>query len=213
MDPSLFKIRSYRICLVLVFLPLLSLAQDKTPRPDKIYFRSGFGFSIPVAESAEYLKPKFSTSLGGMVFLGEGQLFLYPRLGLNAYAYDQKFVEGTEPRIQSGRSTTYLLSVDLGYRKTFDRIGLYGVAGGGGGFILLPRLSEPDGSAITMRNKSNNIVLLEAGLGADYSFGNVFIFMEGTYTHALNKLDGQRYQAAPLYLGIRTNITKVFYKN
>jgi hypothetical protein len=206
------KLRSAFLCVTFCSFHFLSFAQDQLPRNDKIYFRSGFGFSIPVAESKTYFKPKFSTSLGGMIFLGKGQCFLYPKIGLNAYSYDQQTGEGLESRILNGRSTTYLLTVDLGYRKAFNRFALYGVAGTGGGIILLPKISEPLGSAITMRNESNRILLLEGGIGSDYSFGNVLIFMEGTYTQALNKLAGRTYQAVPLNLGVRTNVSKVFYK-
>jgi hypothetical protein len=206
------KLRCAGFLLTLCFSHLLSSAQDQLPRYNKVFFRSGFGFSLPVAESRTYFKPKFSTSLGGMIFLGKDQLFLYPRLGLNAYSYNQQTGEGLESRILNGRSTTYLLSVDLGYRKTFNRIALYGFAGTGGGIILLPRISEPSGSAITMRNERNNIFLLEGGMGGDYSLGNVLVFIEGTYTQALNKLAGQTYQAIPLNIGFRTNVSKVFYK-
>jgi hypothetical protein len=206
------KLRCAGFFLTICFTHLLSSAQDRLPRNDKVFFRSGFGFSIPVAESKTYIKPKFSTSLGGMIFLGKDQFFLYPRLGLNAYSYNQQTGEGMESRILNGRSTTYLLSIDLGYRKPFNRFAIYGTAGTGGGIILLPRVSEPSGSAITMRNERNNIILLEGGIGGDYSLGNVLIFIEGTYTQALNKLAGQTYQAIPLNIGFRTNVSKVFYK-
>jgi len=213
MNNALKKWKSILIFLVIFFAAMRSPAQNQTPRIDKVYFRSGFGFSVPIAETKSYLKPKFSTSLGGMVFLAKSQFFVYPRLGLNAYSYDQLTKTGLENRILNGRSTTYLLSLDLGYRKAINRFAFYGVAGTGGGFILLPKISALQGSAITMRNELNSIILLEGGIGGDYSFGNVLIFAEGTYTQALNKLAGQTYQAVPVNIGIRTNISKVFYKN
>jgi hypothetical protein len=206
----------------MLIMPLLSFlllsclycsGQANIGRADRLYFRSGYGFSIPVAESSDYLKPKFSTSLGGMLFLGKGGLFLYPQLGLNAYTYDQaKLDPGSENKIGNGRATTYLLGINLGYRTAVDRIGFYGFGGGGPGIILLPKLSNSEMDVITMRNISNTMMIVEAGIGGDYSFGNVLIFFEGAYTRGINKLEGQSYQAIPLNIGIRTNITKVLFK-
>ncbi len=188
-------------------------AQERSSRSDKVYFRSGFGLSVPVGTSREYLKPKFSTSLGGLFFLNSKNTFLYPKIGLNAYGYDQLNVDpGTDNRIVHGRSTTYLLSMNYGYRKTIARLGFYGFAGGGGGVILVPKVSMPDTEIVRMYNKSNLMALLEAGFGADYSFGNILLFAEGSYTHGLNNLEQQRYQAIPLSFGVRTNITKIFYR-
>ena len=181
-------------------------------RSDKIFFRSGFGFAFPVAESRDYLNPKFSTSLGGLVFLGKNNFFFYPKIGLNAYGYDQLYRDlGANSRVMHGRSTTYLLSADFGYRKSLKNFGVFGFTGTGGGVVLVPKLSEPEADVIRMYNTTNFIALLEAGLGVDYSFGNVLLFAEGSYTHGLNKLDQQHYKAVPVSIGVRTNITRVFY--
>ena len=193
---------------------LTPVAGQETPkRNDKVYFRSGFGFSVPIADSRDFLDAKFSTSLGGLIFIGNKNLFFYPKIGLNAYGYDQLNLEaGEENRVIHGRSTTYLLSMDIGYRQTLNRFGFYGFGGAGGGIILLPKVSDPQSDVIRMYNSSNLITLVEAGIGTDYSFGNVLIFAEVSYTHGQNKLEQQRYRAAPIYLGVRTNITKIFFK-
>ncbi len=186
-------------------------AQEPT-RSDKIFFRSGFGFAFPIAESRHYLSPKFSTSLGGLVFFGKNNFFFYPKLGLNAYGYDQLYRDlGENSRVMHGRSTTYLLSADFGYRKSVKNFGFYGFSGAGGGVVLVPKLSEPEADIIRMYNTTNLVALVEAGLGTDYSFGNVLLFAEGSYTYGLNKLDQQRYKAVPVSIGVRTNITKIFY--
>lgn len=188
-------------------------AQEKTIRQDKVYFRSGFGFSAPVGDSRNFLDAKFSTSLGGLIFLGAKNFFFYPKVGLNAYGYDQlKLDAGSTSRVIHSRSTTYLLSLDFGYRKAIKQFGVYGFGGAGGGFILVPKLRTPDAEVISMYNSSNLVSLLEGGLGGDYSFGNVLLFAEASYTHGLNKLEEQRYRAIPLSVGVRTNITKIFYK-
>lgn len=212
-------IRHYNLSiLALVILSALGIidscfAQEISSRSDKVYFRSGFGLSVPVGTSRDYLNPKFSTSLGGLFFLNGNNTFLYPKIGLNAYGYDQLNVDpGSDNRIVHGRSTTYLLVMNYGYRKVFSRLGFYGFGGGGGGVILVPKVRIPDTEMIRIYNKSNLITLLEAGFGADYSFGNILLFAEGSYTHGLNKLEQQRYQAIPLSFGVRTNITKIFYR-
>lgn len=214
---TMSKFHSFLLTALILFgltaISIYSYSQEGSGRPDKLYFRSGFGFTIPVGESSDFLSPKFSTSLGGMLFLGKKNFFLYPRLGLNAYGYDQLSTDdGRQSRVENSRSTTYLLSIDLGYRTSVDRFGFYGFGGGGGGIILLPKLSDPVNGVITMSNSSNTVTLLEAGVGADYSFGNVLLFFEGSYTHGLKKLEERTYQAVPLSIGIRTNITKVFFK-
>jgi len=165
-----------------------------------------------MAGTKQFLNPKFSTSLGALVFLGEKNFFFYPKVGLNAYGYDQLDLDpGSVNRVVNSRSTTYLLSLDLGYRKAYNRFGFYGFGGAGGGIILLPKVTKPGTEVISMYNSSNFITLVEAGLGTDYSFGNVLLFAEASYTHGLNKLEGQRYRAVPLSLGVRTNITKIFF--
>ena len=215
------KFMATRFLLITVcFLGLISsicltpVAGQETPkRNDKVYFRSGFGFSVPVAESRDFLDAKFSTSLGGLVFVGDKNLFVYPKIGLNAYGYDQLNLDaGAANRVIHGRSTTYLLSMDLGYRQTLKHFGFYGFGGAGGGIILLPKISDPEAEVIRMYNSSNLITLLEAGIGTDYSFGNVLIFAEASYTHGLNKLEQQRYRAIPISMGVRTNITRIFFK-
>ena len=204
---------SFLILFCFSAVPIFSYAQGQSTRADKLYFRSGFGFTIPVAESSEFLKPKFSTSLGGLLFLGKKNFFLYPKLGLNAYGYDQLTTDNNrENRVINSRATTYLLSINLGYRTTVHQFGFYGFGGGGGGVILLPKISDPVNGVVSISNSSNTITLLEAGVGADYSFGNVLLFFEGSYTHSLNDLENRAYRAVPLSIGVRTNITKVFFK-
>lgn len=212
----MFKRLLIMLCTMVFPIGIISVSYcnaQETARSDKIFFRSGFGFAFPIAESRHYLSPKFSTSLGGLVFLGNNNFFFYPKIGLNAYRYDQLYRDlGENSRVMHGRSTTYLLSADFGYRKAIKNFGFYGFTGAGGGVVLVPKLSEPEADVIRMYNTTNLVALVEAGLGTDYSFGNVLIFAEGSYTHGLNKLDQQRYKAVPVSIGVRTNITGVFYR-
>lgn len=213
MTKSYLMILRILLVFMTVGISIPCFGQEKAMRNDKLYFRSGFGFSAPIAESRHFLDAKFSTSLGGLVFLGKHNLFFYPKIGLNAYGYDQLNLDaGAESRVIHSRSTTYLLSLNLGYRKAIKRFGLYGFGGGGGGIILLPKISALEAEVISMYNSNNFVALVEAGLGVDYSFGNVLLFAEASYTHGLNKLEEQRYRAVPISLGVRTNITKIFYR-
>ena len=111
----------------------------QSDRPDQLYSSNGLGFSIPVGKTSDYFAPKFSTTFGLNIGLGNGGLFLYPKLSLHAYQFNQLVAnEGYTYKVQKGRSTTYLLNVALGYRKIVDKWAFYGFAGGGGGFILTP---------------------------------------------------------------------------
>src|SRR4051812_21366525 len=65
------------------------MAQDKTERPDKLYSMSGIGFSFPIGKTGDYLKPKFSTSMGLNIGLGKSGLFLYPKVSLHAYGANE----------------------------------------------------------------------------------------------------------------------------
>ena len=61
----------------------------QSSRPDKLYSSNGFGLSIPVGKTADYFGPKFSTTFGLNIGLGNGGLFLYPKLSLHAYQFNQ----------------------------------------------------------------------------------------------------------------------------
>ena len=75
------------IALFLTIITSNIKAQDT--RPDKLYSSSGFGLSIPVGKTSDYFAPKFSTTLGLNIGLGNGGLFLYPKLSLHAYQFNQ----------------------------------------------------------------------------------------------------------------------------
>jgi hypothetical protein len=190
------------------------MAQTTTTRPDKLYFRSGFGFSFPTGESTEYLDPKFSTSLGLIFALGKGPLFLYPKLDLNAFAFDQLVVEPEHPLLgKNGRATTYLVNMALGYRKSVGKIGYYGFLGAGGGMILTPRVNvSEDGNVATMTNKATGMPIIETGLGLDYSLGSAQLFMEAGYLLGLSNLQDRSFHAVPINVGVKTNISRVFFK-
>lgn len=183
-------------------------------RPDKLYSSNGFGLSIPVGKTADYFGPKFSTTLGLNIGLGNGGLFLYPKLSLHAYQFNQIVVdEGYTYKIQKGRSTTYLLNVALGYRKIVDKWAFYGFAGGGGGFILTPQASvNAVTSEITMNNKSNSMGIAEGGGGIEYNIGAVNLFAEVSYMHGFSNVQNEKFNSVPISIGIKPNLSKIFKK-
>ena len=63
----------------ILFLDTETFAQDNITRSDKLFSMSGFGFAFPIGETSDYLTPKFSTSLGVNLGLGDKGLFLYPK--------------------------------------------------------------------------------------------------------------------------------------
>ena len=183
-------------------------------RTDKLYSMSGFGFALPIGETADYLKPKFSTSLGLNLGLGNGGLFLYPKVSLHAYEFNEITPDGGyNYALQKGRATTYLLNVAMGYRKITGKFAFYGFAGGGGGFILTPRVTVNSGSMqATLDNKSNTMGMIEAGAGTEYNIGGASLFIEASYMHGFNDIQNRNFSSAPITVGIKPNLSKLLNK-
>lgn len=200
------------IALFLTIITFNIKAQDT--RPDKLYSSSGFGLSIPVGKTSDYFAPKFSTTLGLNIGLGNAGLFLYPKISLHAYQFNQIVAdEGYTYKVQKGRSTTYLLNVALGYRKIVDKWAFYGFAGGGGGFILTPQASVNAVTLeVTMKNKSNAMAIAEAGGGIEYNLGAVNLFAEASYQHGFSKIQNEKFNSVPISIGIKPNLSKLFKK-
>ncbi|TCC90488.1 hypothetical protein EZ428_14540 [Pedobacter frigiditerrae] len=203
----------------LLFLSILFIsnnikAQESTTRPDKLYTMSGIGFSLPVGETSDYLKPKFSTSLGLNLGLGKGGLFLYPKVSLHAYSYNEITPDaGYNYALKEGRVTTYLLNVMLGYRKITGKFAFYGFAGGGGGIILTPRVTvNTPGLQAKMDNISNGMGTIEAGAGTEYNIGGAALFVEASYMRGFSKIQNRNYSVVPISVGIKPNLSKLFRK-
>lgn len=181
-------------------------------RPDKLYSSNGFGLSVPVGKTTNYFAPKFSTTLGLNIGLGNGGLFLYPKLSLHAYEFNQIVAEDNNPyKVQKGRATTYLLNLALGYRKIVEKWAFYSFAGGGGGFILTPQANVNAAYLeVTMKNKSNGMAIGEAGGGIEYNLGAVNLFAEVIYQHGFSKIQNETFNSVPISIGIKPNLSKLF---
>ena len=184
---------------------------DLLTRKDKLYTSSGFGFSIPVGETSDYFKPKFSTTIGLNIGLGNGGLFLYPKVNLHAYKYDQVALDpGQTTLIHDGRATTYLLNMAIGYRKFHGNFAYYGFLGGGGGFLLTPRVELGNANSVaTQSNKSVGMGMLETGVGIEYSLNKVSVFLESSFMHGFQKIQDRRFQSVPLSIGIKPNLSSI----
>ena len=198
----------------LVFAASSTKAQETTTRPDKLYSMSGIGFSFPVGETADYLKPKFSTSLGLNLGLGNKGLFLYPKVSLHAYGYQELAPDaGYVYSLKKARSTTYLLNLALGYRHISGKFAWYGFAGAGGGIILTPRVTVNQSNLqATLDNKSNGMGMVEAGLGTEYNMGGANLFIEASYMQGFSKIQNRNFSAVPITVGIKPNLSKLFNK-
>lgn len=184
-------------------------------RRDLLYSMSGFGFAFPLGQTSDYFKARFSTDLGLNIGLGKkGGLFLYPKISLQAYRYDEIYPEtGFSTKIENGRATTYLGNLMLGYRFTSGHVAFYGFAGGGGGLILTPQVMVSNGaSAATLSNRSNWMGTVEGGAGMEYSLGDAVLFVEGSYLRGFTKIQDRTFQSAPVYVGIKPNLTKLLLK-
>ena len=212
--------QALRFLRFFALLPLLSvisqnlLAQEIPTRDDKFYSVSGFGFAFPIGETQDYLGPKFSTSIGGLLALGQSNFFLYPKANLHAYVFNEITPDnGYKTVIRDSRATTYLGSMAMGYRKTTGKLGYYGFLGGGGGLILTPRVKlDASNQIATLNNKVNGMGIIETGAGLDYGLGFTLIFVEASYMRGFSKIQNRVFQSIPITFGIKTNLSKVFYK-
>lgn len=203
-----FAVLSYlTICISPTF------AQSVT-RTDKLYSMSGFGFAFPMGETSAYLKPKFSTTLGINLGLGNGGLFLYPKLSLHAFSFNEISPDkGYNYTLQKGRATTYLLNTAIGYRKITGKFSFYGFAGAGGGFILTPRAKiNPITLQAELDNKNITTAIIEGGAGAEYNVGGASLFIETSYMHGFNEIQNRSFNTVPVTIGIKPNLSKLLNK-
>jgi hypothetical protein len=180
-----------------------SFSQDPPLRIDKFYTMSGFGFSFPVGGSANFMRPKFSTTIGANIGLGNGRLFLYPKISLHVFGYDNALTEQDfSYELEKGRSTTYIRN-----------FAFYGFLGGGAGFILTPRIAVNQATNIALlNNKTNHMGIIEPGAGIEYNIGGANLFIESSYMHGLGDIGGRPFNAMPVTIGIKPNLSRLFSK-
>lgn len=198
----------------LIVLAITSVQVKAQTRPDKLYSMSGIGFAFPVGETSDYFKPKFSTSLGLNLGLGDGGLFLYPKVSLHAFTFNQITPDaGYTYTLQKSRATTYLLNVALGYRKIVNKWAFYGFAGAGGGFILTPQAAVNASTLqVNMDNKSNSLGIAEGGAGIEYNIGGANLFVEASYMYGFSKIQNRTFNTVPINIGIKPNLSKLLNK-
>ena len=140
--------------------------------------------------------------------------FFTLNLSLHACSFNEITPDaGYNITLQKGRATTYLLNVALGYRKITGKFALYGFAGGGGGFILTPRVRLNSGTMqAELNNKSTNMAMLEAGAGTEYNIGGAAVFIEASYMHGFNKIQNRNFNTMPITIGIKPNLSKLLNK-
>lgn len=201
------------IAYIVLILNILTV-KGQDVRTDKLYTVSGVGTSIPIGESADFLAPKISTTLGLNLGIGNGGLFLYPKVSLHAFKYNGIYPDnGFNHVAQNARSTTYLLNIGLGYRKIVGKIAFYGFAGGGGGFILTPQVKvNSPVSEVDFSNKANGMIMIETGAGVELNLGGLSIFTEASYMNGFRKIQDRNFTSIPISLGIKPNLSKLFNK-
>lgn len=174
---------------------------------------SGFGFSMPIGGSTDFMRAKFSTTIGANLGIGNGGLFLYPKVSLHVFGYDNHIPDPTYSyQLEKGRATTYLLSAALGYRKIINKFSFYGFLGFGGGFVLTPRLAlDPATRIAILNNKTNHMGIVEPGAGIEYNIGGANLFIESSFMHGLGDIGGQPFNAVPITIGIKPNLSKLFH--
>lgn len=200
---------------LIICIATLSLkVKAQSGRKDKLYSMSGIGFAFPMGETSDYFKPKFSTSLGANIGVGNGGLFVYPKVSLHAFKFNQITADpGYSYTAQNGRSTTYLLNIALGYRKIVDKWAFYGFAGAGGGFVLTPQADVNSSTLqVKMNNKSNGMGIAEGGGGIEYNIGGANLFVEASYMYGFSKIQNRTFNTVPISIGIKPNLSKLLNK-
>lgn len=198
----------------LLLCTTISIQLKAQSRPDKLYSMSGIGFAFPMGATSDYFKPKFSTSLGLNLGLGDKGLFLYPKVSLHAFTFNQLTPDaGFAYTLQKGRSTTYLLNVALGYRKIVNKWAFYGFAGAGGGIILTPQAAvNTTTMQVNQSNKSNGLGIAEGGGGIEYNLGGANLFVEASYMYGFGKIQNRAFNTVPISVGIKPNLSKLLSK-
>jgi len=197
------------ITLITFFVYNTAYSQNRT---DKLFTVSGIGTSMPVGSASDVFGPKISTTLGLNIGIGKGGLFLYPKLSLHALSYRGKIAEpGFTYMAQTGRATTYLLNLGLGYRKIVGKFAFYGFAGGGGGYILTPMVRVNDAAQqVKISNKSHFMPMLEGGAGTEFSLGGLSLFTEVGFMNGFKKIQNRNFTTMPLTIGIKPNLSRLF---
>ncbi len=203
-----------RFFIFLIAIPIFSVVAKAQTRTDKLYTVSGIGTSMPIGDAADVFGPKISTTLGLNLGLGNGGLFLYPKLSLHALSYRGKQPdEGFSYTAQTGRATTYLLNVGLGYRKMIGKFAFYGFAGAGGGYILTPRVDVNNTALqVKLSNQTHFVPIAEGGAGVEFSLGGLSLFTEAGYMNGFKKIQNRNFTTVPLTFGIKPNLSKLFNK-
>lgn len=199
----------YLITLLLTNLTMPLRAQN---RSDKLFTVSGIGTSMPVGLASDVFGPKISTTLGLNIGVGKNGLFLYPKLSLHALSYRGKIAEpGFTYTAQTGRATTYLLNLGLGYRKIVGKFAFYGFAGGGGGYILTPMVRVNDAAQqVKISNKTHFMPMLEVGAGTEFNLGGLSLFAEIGFMNGFKKIQDRGFTTMPLTFGIKPNLSRLF---
>ena len=201
-----------KFTLILVGFVTLWLNLKAQNSNEKLYTMSGLGFAFPIGETADYLSPKFSSAIGLNLAVGSKGFFIYPKVSLHAFSYNEITPEnGFSYTIQKGRATTYLLNLALGYRKTTGKLTYYFFAGTGGGFITIPH-ARVSNTSVSISHSNKGMITLETGMGLAYNIGDAVIFVEPSYMLGFQKIQNRTFNTAPLMIGIKPNLSKMFYK-
>lgn len=203
--------KTITLFLSLFIMGAVAKAQNRT---DKLFTVSGIGTSMPVGFASDVFGPKISTTLGLNYGIGKGGWFLYPKVSLHAFSYrGVQPDEGFSYTAQTGRATTYLLNIGLGYRHMVGQFAFYGFGGAGGGFILTPRVAVNDPALqVKLSNQTHFINMLETGVGTEFNLGALSLFTEVGFMNCFQRIQERHLTTMPLTFGIKPNLSKLFNK-
>jgi hypothetical protein len=63
-----------------------------------------------------------------------------------------------------------------------------------------------------LNNKTNHMGIIEPGAGIEYNIGGANLFIESSYMHGLGDIGGRPFNAMPVTIGIKPNLSRLFSK-
>ena len=205
-----------KIILTWIFTGLLGVAslhaQDhlKALKIREIHLANSMGWGIPVGQTSQILRAKYSTNLGLDIGLQDKRYFLFPSIDFLSFKFNQAIPDPAYPyQIKNGNSYFYLLNLAAGRRIQWNKFAIHAYLGPGAGMVTEPRAMVDADQVVHLKNKYYFTGSVRLGSGAHYQLGNVRLFADVSYLHNFRETQGASTQVLTIYGGIRTNITQV----
>lgn len=211
---DMMRTRSLRILFsvlgLLAYRETLAQDQLRALQIKEVHLANSMGWGFPLGETAEVLRPKYSTNLGLDIALSNPRFFLFPSMDFLAFNYNQQLVDAESPyRIERGSSYFYQLNLSAGTRMHRNRLAFHAYVGPGVSLVTEPRAGESLQGVIRLTNQHAWTPTVRLGAGSYYQVGQVRLFLDLSYLHHFRQIQQKPVHVLVVYGGLRTNITRV----